>query len=142
GGKRDRRRLPDRIFVHGLRAVLAGRIWQRAADVRAERRAVLGRLAAPDRLGAALRHPRHLLDAREDPVLLLRLLLGEGHGPALPLRPADAAGLEDLPAAVAAVGVHRFRVADAHPLFGRAVMSLAHYVKTFTLWEFVKAHWL
>ena len=21
-------------------------------------------------------------------------------------------------------------------------MSLAHYIKTFTLWEFVKAHWL
>jgi NADH-quinone oxidoreductase subunit H len=43
---RTRRRLPDRIFLDGLRSVLAGRIWQRAADVRAQRHAVLGWLSA------------------------------------------------------------------------------------------------
>ena len=35
GGIRARRRLPDRILVDGLRALLAGRICQRPADVRA-----------------------------------------------------------------------------------------------------------
>ena len=55
GRERARRRLPDRIFVDELRALLARRIWQRAPDVRAERHPVLGRVAAADRLGAALR---------------------------------------------------------------------------------------
>ena len=41
-----------------LRALLARRIWQRPADVRHERRALLGRLAAADRLGAALLRSR------------------------------------------------------------------------------------
>ena len=39
----------------------------------------------------------------QDVLLLLHLRLGEGDRAALPLRPADAARLEDLPAAVAAV---------------------------------------
>ena len=43
--------------------------------------------------------PGHHLVVRQDLVLLLRLLLGEGDRAALPLRPADAARLEDLPAA-------------------------------------------
>ena len=57
GGERARRRLPDRILLDGLRAVLARRIWQRPPDVRAERDHVLGWLAAADRLGAALLIP-------------------------------------------------------------------------------------
>ena len=43
---------------------------------------------------------------------------------ALPLRSADAAGLEDLPAAVAAVRLPRLRVADAHPL-PRSLMRMS-----------------
>jgi NADH:ubiquinone oxidoreductase subunit H len=48
GGKRAGRRLSDRIFVHVLRALLARRICQCIADVRAERDPVLGWLAATD----------------------------------------------------------------------------------------------
>ena len=44
--------------------------------------------------------PGHHLAVRQDVLLLLHLQLGEGDRAALPLRPADAAGLEDLPAAV------------------------------------------
>ena len=47
-----------------LRAVLARRICQHHPDVRAERDPVLGRLAAADRLGAALLDPRHRLAVR------------------------------------------------------------------------------
>ena len=101
GGERARRRPPDRIFVDELRAVLARRICQRHPDVRAQRHPVLGRLAAAGRLGAALLDPGHRLAVRQDVLLLLRLRLGEGDRAALPLRPADAARLEDLPAAVA-----------------------------------------
>ena len=43
--------------------------------------------------------PGHHLAVRQDAVLLLRVRLGEGDRAALPLRPADAARLEDLPAA-------------------------------------------
>ena len=43
--------------------------------------------------------PRHHLAVRQDVLLLLLLRLGEGDRAALPLRPADAARLEDLPAA-------------------------------------------
>src|SRR3546814_9444216 len=41
------------------------------------RSALLGRLAAPGRLGAALCRSGHHLAVREDPVLLLRLQLGQ-----------------------------------------------------------------
>ena len=75
--------------------------------------ALLGRLAAAARLGAALLDPRHLLVLRQDPVLLLRLLLGEGDRAALPLRPADAARLEDLPADLADLGVPGLGLSDA-----------------------------
>ncbi len=76
-----------------------GGICQRAADVHAQRGAVLGRLAAPGRLGTALLDSGHPLAVRQDRLLLLRLQLGEGNRPPLPLRPADAAGVEDIPAA-------------------------------------------
>ncbi len=67
--------------------------------------AVLRRLAAPARLGAALLDPGLDLAVRQDPVLLLRVLLGEGDRAALPLRPADAAGLEGVPAVCACCSV-------------------------------------
>jgi hypothetical protein len=120
GGERARRRPPDRIFVDELRALLARRICQRHPDVRAQRHPVLGRLAAADRLGAALLDPRHRLAVRQDVLLLLRLRLGEGDRAALPLRPADAARLEDLPAAVAAVRRPRLGLADADALWSAA----------------------
>src|SRR6185503_17924878 len=104
---------PDRIFLDELRALLARRIRQRPPHVRDERRPLLGRLAAAARLGAALLDPRHLLVLRQDPRLLLRLLLGEGDRSALPLRPADAAGLEDLPADLADLGVPGVGLSDA-----------------------------
>ena len=66
------------------------------------------------------------------------LRLGEGDGAALPLRPADAARLEDLPAAVAALRRPRLGLADADALW-RARHDRAP-IKSFTLWEFVKAH--
>src|SRR5206468_4799860 len=49
---------------------------------------------------------------------------GEGDGAALPLRPADAARLEDFPAAVAPVRIPRFWMADAHALWRRGLMLL------------------
>ena len=98
-GERARRRAPDRIFVDELRALLARRICQRHPDVRAQCHPVLGRLASAGELGAALPHPRHHLAVHQDELVLLHVRLGEGDGPALSLRPADAARLEDLPAA-------------------------------------------
>src|SRR3546814_6404144 len=87
--KRARRGLSDRIFVDELRALLARRICQRAVDVHAQRGAVLGRVSAAVRLGAALLGARNPLAVRQDPVLLLRLFVGEGDGAALSLRPAQ-----------------------------------------------------
>jgi hypothetical protein len=99
GGERARRRPPDRIFVDELRALLARRICQRHPDVRAQRLLFWGggcrRSRHPSSTGS-----RHPLAVRQDGLLLLLLRLGEGDGAALPLRPADAARLEDLPAAV------------------------------------------
>ena len=57
--------------------------------------------------------PGIVLVLRQDPVLLLRLLLGEGDRAALPLRPADAARLEDLPADLADLGVPGLGLSDA-----------------------------
>src|SRR3546814_9497573 len=96
-------------------------------------------MAAADRLGAALCRPRHYLAVREDPILLLRLLVGEGHRPALPLRPAHEAGLEGFSADLADLGVPGVRLSDADEVF---MSNIAHLVRTFTLWEFVQAHWL
>ncbi len=45
--------------------------------------------------------PRHLLVPRQAVLRVLHVRHGEGHGAALPLRSADAAGLEGVPAAVA-----------------------------------------
>src|SRR5205085_3621246 len=123
GRERARRRLPDRIQLDELRALLARRIRQRAADVRHERRALLGRLAAADRLGAALCRSGHHLVLHQDLRLLLRLLLGEGHGPAFPLRPADAPRLEDLPAHLADLGVPGLGLPDAEDAGDAAMVS-------------------
>src|SRR4051794_18154350 len=91
-------------------------------------------MVAPDRLGAALLYPRNNLAAGEDVLLLLRLRLGEGDGAALPLRSADAPRLEDLPAAVARFCRSGVGLADADEVL------MKHWIKSFTLWEFVRAH--
>ena len=138
GRERTRRGSPDRIFVDGVRAVLARRICQRHPDVRAERDPVLGRVPAPDQLGAALPRPRHHLAVRQDGLLLLRLRLGEGDRAALSLRPADAARVEDFPAAQPDFRRPHLGLADAHPL--RSAAMIARTLKAFTLWEFLAAH--
>src|SRR3546814_4631336 len=69
-------RSSDRIFVHGVRAVLPRRIRQHPADVRDDGDTVLRRLAAPGELGAALCGAGLHLAAPQDRVLLLRLRLG------------------------------------------------------------------
>ena len=66
--------------------------------------------------------PGHRLVLRQDPVLLLRLLLGEGDRAALPLRPADAARLEDLPAHLADLGVPGLGLSDAQARYGMPAM--------------------
>ena len=71
-------------------------------------------------------------------LLLLCVRLGESDGAALPLRPADAAGVEDLPSPFAAVRGAGFGVADADALRGCGM--ILQTIKAFTLWEFVKAH--
>src|SRR5690606_38826061 len=53
--------------------------------------------------------------------------------------PAHAPGLEGLPADLADLGLPGLRLSDADEVF---MSSIAHFVKTFTLWEFVQAHWL
>ena len=60
-----------------------------------------------------IRDPRNLLVLPEDIHLLLHLLLGEGDRAALPLRPADAARLEDLPADLPDLGVPGLGLSDA-----------------------------
>src|SRR3546814_2127912 len=69
------------------------------------------------------------LAVREDPILLLRLLVGEGHRPALPLRPAHEAGLEGFSADLADLGVPGVRLSDADEVF---MSNIAHLVRTFT----------
>src|SRR5205085_7785735 len=118
---------------------LARRICQRHPDVRLERHHLLGRLAAARRLGAALSHSWHHLAVRQDAFLLLLLRLGEGDGPALSLRPADAARLEDLPAALAPIRRPCVWMADVDPL-RRARRMIARTLQAFTLWEFLRAH--
>src|SRR5207253_642376 len=51
--------------------------------------------------------------------------LGESHRPALPLRPADAAGVEDLPAHLADLGVPRVWLPDAEDAGDAAMVILA-----------------
>ena len=124
GGVRARRRLPDRIQLDELRAVLARRICQCHPDVRAQRAAVLGRMAAAGGLGTAVPRAGHHLVLPENLGILLHVQLGEGHRPALSLRPADAAGLEDIPADQPVLGVSGVRLSDAYPLWS-ALMSFA-----------------
>ena len=74
----------------------------------------------------------------QDEHLLLHLRLGEGDRAAVSLRPADAARVEDLPAAEPDLRRPHFRLADADPL--RSCIMIARTIKAFTLWEFLKAH--
>ena len=85
-----------------------------------------------------VRYPGHPLAVRQDGLLLLRLQLGEGDRAEVPLRPADAARLEDLPAAQHPFRHHHLGLADVLPLRRRGM--IARTIKAFTLWEFVKAH--
>src|SRR5205814_3120495 len=128
------RRAPDRIFVDELRALLARRICQRHPGVRLERDHLLGRVAAAVRLGAALLYPGHPLAVRQDGILLLLFQLGESDRAPLPLRPADAPGLEDLPAAYPDLRRARLGLADAHEV------GMQPWVGFVTLYEFVRAH--
>src|SRR5260221_7538583 len=84
-------------------------------------------------------YPRHHLAVHQDEPVLLHVRLGEGDGAALPLRPADAARLENLPAAEPHLCRPRQRMADAHPLW-RGNRMIARSLKAFTLWEFLGAH--
>ena len=61
-------------------------------------------------------------------LLLLHLRLGQGDRAALPLRPADAARLEDLPAAVDRIRRAHLGLADAHAIWSRRMISLAQVV--------------
>ena len=65
---------------------------------------VPGGLAAAGAAGAVHLDPRADLVHRQDRLRAVPVHLGPRHLPALPLRPADAAGLEGVPAAVAAAG--------------------------------------
>ena len=102
-----RRRLHGRIFLDPLHAVHVGRVCRHRADVRPWHRAV------PWRLAAALPDPALHLDSRRDMVRREGLLPvlpdrhGQGHGSPLPLRSADAARVEGLPAAIACHGRDR-----------------------------------
>ena len=93
----------------------------------------------PIDMGAAYVRAGDHLAVREDPVLLLPVQLGEGDGPALSLRPADAAGVEDFPTRVAVLGLPRLGRADVAAR-RVSIMSVAQIIKSFTLWEFLKAH--
>ena len=105
GGRGDAgHRLQRRIQLDGVRAVLPRRVRQHDPDERDHLGPVPGRLAAAVQHlpvhadpGAALVHPEDLLRP-------VHLLLGARDAAPLPLRPADAAGLEGVPAALAAVG--------------------------------------
>jgi NADH-quinone oxidoreductase subunit H len=99
-----------------FRALLARRICQRHPDVRAERHPLLGRLPSAAQHRDPLRGAGHHLAAAEDGFLLLRLRLGEGDRAEVPLRPADAAGLENLPAAEPAVRRPDLGLADVYAL--------------------------
>jgi hypothetical protein len=85
GGKRTCGRLPDRILLNELCRLLAGRICQCAADVRAQCNAVLRRMAAAAGLGAALSDPRLDLAVHQDRGLLLHFQLGQGDRASLSL---------------------------------------------------------
>ena len=97
--KRVGGRLLRRIQLDVLRAVLSRRIREHDPDVGADHDPVPGRLAAA---GATWRRstgfPGPIWFALKIALLPVRLHLGAGDLPALPLRPADAPGLEGLPA--------------------------------------------
>ena len=113
------RRLQRRILVDDLRAVLPRRIRQHDPDVGDDQRPVPGRLAAAVQLRAVHLDPRADLVRAEDRRLPVRLPLGARHVAALPLRPADAAGLEGVPADLAARGRRRLRRAGRVRLAAR-----------------------
>src|SRR5262249_12040083 len=102
-----RRGLHGRILVDALYVVHAWRVCRRGAVVRPWHGPIPGGLAAA--ISGAAPH----LDSRRAMVHVEGLLLvfssrhGQGHGAALPLRPAHAPRLEGVLAAVACHGGHR-----------------------------------
>src|SRR6185437_15407949 len=125
------------------------RVHERDHALRAVRGAVPRGLAAAVVGMAAHAHSRRHLVHPEAAVRVLLQFDGEGVRAPLPLRPADAAGLESVPAAVAGVGrAHRglgFGVPAWHLGGARpwrrlmAVSNLERTVRTIFLWEFVKS---
>ena len=100
GRKRDRGGLLRRVFVNELRAVLPRRIRQHDPDGSFDNHTFPRRLAGTFRIGAVHLDTGPDLVRRQDLLLPLRLPLGASDIPALPLRPAHAAGLEGVSAAV------------------------------------------
>ena len=104
GGRGDAgHRLQRRIQLDGVRALLPRRVRQHDPDERDHLRPVPGRLAGAVQHvpvhadpGPDLVHPQDLLRP-------VHLLLGPRDPAPLPLRPADAAGLEGVPARLAAL---------------------------------------
>src|SRR5690606_25743434 len=118
---RTRSRLPGRIFVFAVPDVHDRRIRLDRADVLDADHPVLRRLAYagsdPGRgwpAGLAAEPWRPVGLHREDDVLLLPVRNGEGDRAALPLRPADASRLEDLPADLAGRRGDRRSIRDLH----------------------------
>ena len=110
---RARRGLHGRIFFDPLYAVHVGGIRRHRADVRPWHGPVPGRLAAAIS-GAALHlDSRCAMVCREGLLPVLPDRHGQGHGAPLPLRPADAARVEGLPAIVARHGRDRSGRAQA-----------------------------
>ncbi|KAF1854023.1 hypothetical protein Lal_00005237 [Lupinus albus] len=92
------------FMLRSLRALLPWRIRQHDPDERDDQHPVPRWLAAPAALRTLHLGAWHRVVRPEDRVLPVHLRLGSRHRAALPLRPADAAGLEGLPAAVAVLG--------------------------------------
>ena len=96
--------LHGRILLDALPAVHAGRVRGDRDHVRADHHPVPRRLAAAARRRAAHLGAGHVLVPGQGGVRLLHVRDGEGVRAALSLRPADAARLEGVPAAVAGHG--------------------------------------
>ena len=104
GGIGTGRRLRGRIFLDAVPAVLPRRIRRHRADVRADHDPVPRRLAAAGRGRAVHLGAGHHLVRAQGLLLVLHVRHGEGVRAALPLRPADAARLEGVPADLAVHG--------------------------------------
>ena len=138
-GIRTGRRLHGRIRLHALHDVHARRIRRDRHHVRHGHHLVPRRLAVADPVPAVhLGAGRDLVHA-QGAVVVLHVRHGQGHRAALPLRPADAARLEGVPAAVAGHGGDRRRRPPVWPGWRHSedAMRLDGAAKALFLWEFV-----